>query len=66
MKEDIAAAFKADVTKNVELRAMAADAMARWDRIDILHDNVGVDLSSDDAELAQISEEASTAASRSI
>jgi NAD(P)-dependent dehydrogenase (short-subunit alcohol dehydrogenase family) len=53
-----AAAFKADVTRNAELKAMAADAVARWGRIDILHNNVGVSLSGGDAELLEISEEA--------
>jgi NAD(P)-dependent dehydrogenase (short-subunit alcohol dehydrogenase family) len=53
-----AAAFNADVTKTTELKAMVADALARWGRIDILHNNVGVSLSGGDAELLQISEEA--------
>jgi NAD(P)-dependent dehydrogenase (short-subunit alcohol dehydrogenase family) len=57
-KDGIAAAFKADVTKNAELRAMVADAMALWGRIDILHNNVGVSLAGGDAELTQITEEA--------
>src|SRR6059058_4304510 len=54
----IAAAFKADVTKNADLKAMVADAQGRWGRIDILHNNVGVSLSGGDAELLDISEEA--------
>src|ERR1700740_3524841 len=37
-----AIAFRADVTKEAELKAMVADAHARWGRIDILHNNVGV------------------------
>jgi NAD(P)-dependent dehydrogenase (short-subunit alcohol dehydrogenase family) len=53
-----AAAFKADVTKNAELKAMVEDAKGRWGRIDILHNNVGVSLSGGDAELLEISEEA--------
>ncbi|WP_024518577.1 SDR family NAD(P)-dependent oxidoreductase [Bradyrhizobium sp. Tv2a-2] len=57
-KGGTAAPFKADVTKTGELKAMAADAVARWGRIDILHNNVGVSLSGGDAELLQISEEA--------
>jgi NAD(P)-dependent dehydrogenase (short-subunit alcohol dehydrogenase family) len=40
-KGGIAAAFKADVTKNAELKAMVADAQTRWGRVDILHNNVG-------------------------
>jgi len=57
-KGGTAAAFKADVTRNTELRAMVGDAMALWGRIDILHNNVGVSLSGGDAELSEISEEA--------
>src|SRR3954465_15077736 len=38
----IAAAFKADVTKSAEIKAMVADAQTRWGRIDVLHNNVGV------------------------
>jgi NAD(P)-dependent dehydrogenase (short-subunit alcohol dehydrogenase family) len=53
-----AAAFKADVTKEAELKAMVADAHKRWGRIDILHNNVGVSLSAGDAELFDITEEA--------
>src|SRR5579863_2362439 len=41
-KGGTAAAFKADVTKTTELKAMAADAVVRWGRIDVLHNNVGV------------------------
>ena len=46
-----AVAFKADVTREAEIEAMVADAQARWGRIDILHNNVGVSLSGGDAEL---------------
>ncbi|WP_291685328.1 SDR family NAD(P)-dependent oxidoreductase [Bradyrhizobium sp.] len=53
-----AAAFKADVTQNAELKAMVDDAKARWGRIDILHNNVGVSLSGGDAELLDFTEEA--------
>jgi NAD(P)-dependent dehydrogenase (short-subunit alcohol dehydrogenase family) len=53
-----AVAFKADVTKNAELAAMTADALARWGRIDILHNNVGVSLAGGDAELLDFTEEA--------
>jgi NAD(P)-dependent dehydrogenase (short-subunit alcohol dehydrogenase family) len=58
VKGGTAAAFKADVTKNAELKAMAADAQTRWGRIDILHNNVGVSLAGGDAELLDITEEA--------
>jgi NAD(P)-dependent dehydrogenase (short-subunit alcohol dehydrogenase family) len=57
-KHGTAAAFKADVTKNAELKAMVADAKQRWSRIDILHNNVGVSLAGGDAELLDITEEA--------
>src|SRR3979409_753482 len=53
-----AAAFKADVTNNAELKAMAEDAHARWGRIDILHNNVGVSIAGGDAELLDFTEEA--------
>jgi NAD(P)-dependent dehydrogenase (short-subunit alcohol dehydrogenase family) len=53
-----AVAFKADVTKQAELKAMAEDAVARFGRIDILHNNVGVSLAGGDAELLSFTEEA--------
>src|SRR6201990_2901615 len=53
-----AVAFKADVTKEAQIKAMVADTHARWGRIDVLHNNVGVSLSGGDAELAAITEEA--------
>src|SRR5450631_2906753 len=57
-KGGTAVAFKTDVTKNAELKAMVADAHARWGRIDILHNNVGVSLAGGDAELLDFTEEA--------
>src|SRR6202166_4957556 len=57
-KGGTAAAFKADVTRNAELKAMVEDAKARWGRIDILHNNVGVSLSGGDAELLDSTKEA--------
>jgi NAD(P)-dependent dehydrogenase (short-subunit alcohol dehydrogenase family) len=57
-KGGTAAAFKADVTKNADIKAMVADAMKRWDRVDVLHNNVGVSLAGGDAELLTITEEA--------
>ena len=50
-KGGTATAFKADATKVSDLKAMAEDAVKRWGRIDILHNNVGVSLSGGDAEL---------------
>jgi len=57
-KGGTAAAFRADVTREAELKAMVADTMARWGRIDILHNNVGVSLAGGDAQLLDITEEA--------
>ncbi len=53
-----AAACRVDVTKAAEIKAMVADAVARWGRIDVLHNNVGVSISGGDAELLAITEEA--------
>src|SRR6266704_1034877 len=57
-KGGTAVAFKADVTKNAEIKAMVEDAHKRWGSLDILHNNVGVSLSGGDAELLDITEEA--------
>ena len=57
-QQGTALAFKADVTKNAEIKAMVADAHGRWGKIDILHNNVGVSLAGGDAELLDITEEA--------
>src|SRR6202142_3849687 len=57
-KGGTAVAFKADVTQNAELKAMADDAQARWGRIDILHNNLGVSIAGGDAELLDFTEEA--------
>jgi NAD(P)-dependent dehydrogenase (short-subunit alcohol dehydrogenase family) len=58
VKAGTAIAFEADVTQQTDLRDMVADAHARWGRIDILHNNVGVSLAGGDAELSDITEEA--------
>jgi NAD(P)-dependent dehydrogenase (short-subunit alcohol dehydrogenase family) len=57
-KGGTAVAFKADVTRDAEIRAMVSDAQTRWGRIDILHNNVGVSLAGGDAELLDITEDA--------
>jgi NAD(P)-dependent dehydrogenase (short-subunit alcohol dehydrogenase family) len=57
-KGGTAVAFKADVTNEAQIKAMVSDAQARWGRVDILHNNVGVSLSGGDAELLDITEEA--------
>src|ERR1700694_2900815 len=53
-----AVAFKADVTRDAELKAMVEDPHARWGRIDILHNNVGVSIAGGDAELLDFTEQA--------
>ncbi len=50
--------FKADVSKDSDIKSFVADAHKRWGRIDILHNNVGVSISGGDAELLDITEEA--------
>ncbi|MGY3080237.1 NAD(P)-dependent dehydrogenase (short-subunit alcohol dehydrogenase family) [Bradyrhizobium sp. LM6.10] len=57
-KQGTAAACKTDVTRHAEIQAMVAEAMKRWGRIDVLHNNVGVSLAGGDAELLSITEEA--------
>ena len=57
-KGGTAVAFKADVTRLTEIKAMVADAHSRWGSIDILHNNVGVSIAGGDAELLDITEEA--------
>src|SRR6201986_38441 len=57
-EQGTAAACKADVTKDAEIKAMVGDTMKRWGRIDVLHNNVGVSLAGGDAELLSITEEA--------
>src|SRR3990170_2562936 len=44
-KQGTAEAFKADVTKEAEIKTMVTDALGRWGCIDILHNNVGVSIS---------------------
>ncbi len=51
-------AFEADVTREETLAAAMADAEARWGRIDILHNNVGVSIAGGDKPLDEITEQA--------
>ena len=53
-----AVAFQADVTSDAELKAMVEEAQARWGRVDILHNNVGVSLAGGDAQLLDFTEQA--------
>src|ERR1700747_977490 len=57
-KGGTAVAFRADVTRDAEIKAMVAEAMRCWGQIAILHNNVGVSLSGGDAELLALTEEA--------
>lgn len=57
-RQGTAVAFRADVTRDTDLRAMVAEAERRWGRIDVLHNNVGVSIAGGDAELLDITEEA--------
>jgi NAD(P)-dependent dehydrogenase (short-subunit alcohol dehydrogenase family) len=51
-------AFKADVTKEADMKAMVEDAVRRWGRIDVLHYNVGVSLAGGDRSPLEITEAA--------
>ena len=53
-----AAAIKADVMKDAEMKAAVDDAVKRWGRLDTLHYNVGVSLGGGDKSPLEISEEA--------
>ncbi|MCP5155792.1 MAG: SDR family oxidoreductase [Ectothiorhodospiraceae bacterium] len=53
-----AAAFRADVTDESALAATMADCVARWGRIDILHNNVGISVAGGDAEVTEITSDA--------
>ena len=50
-------AFEADVTKEATLKAAITAAQQRWDRIDILHYNVGVSLAGGDTTLLDFTEQ---------
>jgi NAD(P)-dependent dehydrogenase (short-subunit alcohol dehydrogenase family) len=52
------AAFEADVTIEAHLQAAVADCVGRWDRLDILHNNVGISVAGGDAEVTEITTEA--------
>ena len=50
--------FRADVTDEADIAAMVADACDRWERLDILHNNVGISVAGGDAEISKIEGEA--------
>jgi len=51
-------AYGADVTREATLAAAMQEALARWGRIDILHNNVGVSIAGGDTPLEELTEEA--------
>jgi len=51
-------AIEADVTREATLKGAVDEAVRRWGRIDILHNNVGVSLAGGDASPLEITEEA--------
>jgi len=51
-------AFEADVTREASLQAAVAEAVKRWSRVDILHNNVGLSLAGGDADPLEITEAA--------
>lgn len=51
-----ALAFEADVTREATLAAAVRCAQDRWQRVDVLHNNVGVSIAGGDAPLAELSE----------
>jgi NAD(P)-dependent dehydrogenase (short-subunit alcohol dehydrogenase family) len=50
--------FQADVTREATLAAAMAEALRRWGRIDILHNNVGVSVAGGDKPIDELTEEA--------
>ena len=51
-------AFEADVTKEASLQAAVNEAVKRWGRVDVLHNNVGLSLAGGDANPLEITEAA--------
>ncbi len=51
-------AFRADVTDETSLRAAVAACLDRWERVDVLHYNVGVSIAWGDAQVTEITTEA--------
>ena len=57
-EKGVAVACTADVRREAEMKAMIADAVDRWGRLDILHYNVGASLGAGDRNPLEITEEA--------
>jgi NAD(P)-dependent dehydrogenase (short-subunit alcohol dehydrogenase family) len=53
-----AQAFEADVLSEEALRLAVAECLARWGRLDILHNNVGISVAGGDASPTEITQEA--------
>ena len=53
-----AEAFEADVTREDQLKQCIADSVARWGRLDVLHNNVGISVAGGDASPTEITEAA--------
>ena len=53
-----AESFQADVTREDQLKQCIADSVARWGRLDILHNNVGISVAGGDASPTEITEAA--------
>ncbi|HIF71727.1 MAG TPA: SDR family oxidoreductase [Dehalococcoidia bacterium] len=51
-------AFKADVTNEVTLKRAVADCMTRWNRLEVLHNNVGISVTGPGAPVTEIAVEA--------
>ena len=50
--------FEADVTDEMALQGAVGDCVARWRRLDILHNNVGISVAGGDASATEITTEA--------
>ena len=57
-EKGVAVPCTADVRREADMKAMLADAVRRWGRLDILHYNVGASLGAGDRGLSEITEEA--------
>lgn len=51
-------AFEADVSEEASIQAAVMACVGRWERIDILHYNVGVSIAAGDAQITEITTEA--------
>ncbi len=53
-----AIAWRADVTEEATIEAMVSACLERWQRIDVLHNNVGISVAGGDAPVTEITVEA--------